>query len=457
MIKKNKTKNKKQSQNKQQQSHQKGSHLTLDERIIIESGLNEGLSINKIAQKLNISPSTVSREIARNSTLKEGTLPKCQNIKPCHVKNLCNPRCTLNCKDCKHIDCTTRCSRHVIPKGSCPNKHIVCNSCKNRSSFTYCISDKRIYSAKSADKQASLRNTTSRMGFNLTGEQFARIDEIATPLLKQGQSPYVIINSHPELGISVQTLYRLIIHRELNVDYFVLRSKVNRKPRKGLRIRKMNRKIISKIKKGRKYEDYLTFIETYDGPVIQMDTVIGKRNEGASLLTLHMPPLHFQIAMMLNEHTSEAVVGALDTLETVLGYELFKTVFPVILTDNGSEFMDIHGMERSCTDPKKQRTKIFFCEPNRSDQKGAAENNHKYIRYVIPKSTSLEPYTQDDINLMFCHINSYPRKSLYGRTPFELARSVLPEDFFTFTGYTEIPTDQVNLRPSLLKNRISQR
>ena len=457
MIKKNKTKNKKQSQNKQQQSHPKGSHLTLDERIIIESGLNEGLSINKIAQKLNISPSTVSREIERNSVIKKGHLPKCQNIKRCRVMKLCNPKCTNSCKACEHIDCTVRCDQHVTPEGNCPNKHIVCNSCKNRNNSFLCTSDKKIYSAKSAEDQARIRNESSRKGFNLTGGQFARIDETATPLLKQGQSPYVIISSHPELGISVQTLYRLIAHGELQADNFSLRCKVNRKPRKGLRVRKMNREIISRIKKGRKYEDYLTFIETYDGPVVQMDTVIGKRDEGASLLTLHMPPLHFQMAMMLNEHTSEAVVGALDTLETVLGDELFKTVFPVLLTDNGSEFMDIQGMERSCTNPKKQRTKIFFCEPNRSDQKGAAENNHKYIRYVIPKSTSLEPYTQDDINLMFCHINSYPRKSLYGRTPFELARSVLPEDFFTLMGYSEIPTDQVNLRPSLLKNRISQR
>ena len=163
------------------------------------------------------------------------------------------------------------------------------------------------------------------------------------------------------------------------------------------------------------------------------------------------------MAILLNEHTAEAVVHAFDVIETVLGLDLFRKIFPVILTDNGMEFTDIAGMERSCTNPPETRTRIFFCEPNRSDQKGACENNHKCIRYIIPKGTSLEPFNQADIDLMMCHINSYARQSLYGKTPFQLAKGVLPEDFFALMGYKEIPADEVNVTPSLLKRRISQR
>lgn len=116
--------------------------------------------------------------------------------------------------------------------------------------------------------------------------------------------------------------------------------------------------------------------------------------------------------------------------------------------------MDIYGMERSIYGGT--RSKIFFCEPNRSDEKGHCENNHKYIRYVIPKGTSLESYSQKDISLMMDHINSYKRKSLFGKCPYEAARTILPEDFFLLLGLEQIPPERVILQPRLLKqNRIS--
>lgn len=170
------------------------------------------------------------------------------------------------------------------------------------------------------------------------------------------------------------------------------------------------------------------------------------------LLTLHFPVFHMQLAYIMNEHTSSCVVQTLDMLEDVLGSELFKQVFPVIITDNGHEFMDIPGMERSLTGGN--RTKIFFCEPNRSDEKGACENNHKLIRYVIPKGTSLEPFFQTDINRMMNHINSYSRKALYGNTPYGVAMKILPEDFFILLGLEIIPPLEVVLNPSLLVKKI---
>lgn len=136
-------------------------------------------------------------------------------------------------------------------------------------------------------------------------------------------------------------------------------------------------------------------------------------------------------------------------LEEVLGTELFKQIFPVILTDNGHEFMDISGMERSINGGI--RTKIFFCEPNRSDEKGACENNHKLIRYIIPKGTSLEPYMQADINLMMNHINSYSRRSLHSKTPYGVAMQVLPDDFFILLGLELIDSKDVIMNPSLLR------
>lgn len=86
------------------------------------------------------------------------------------------------------------------------------------------------------------------------------------------------------------------------------------------------------------------------------------------------------------------------------------------------------------SDKSKQKCKIFFCEPNRSDQKGSYENHHKMIRHVIPKDTSLEPFIQKDINLIMNHINSYKRKSLYGKSALDMTKAILPKNFFLLLG-----------------------
>ena len=87
-------------------------------------------------------------------------------------------------------------------------------------------------------------------------------------------------------------------------------------------------------------------------------------------------------------------------------------------------------MERSVLQPDTKRTNVIFCEPNRSNQKGACENNHKYIRYILPKETNFDNLSQFQINRMINHINSYRRKALCGKAPYDISQIVLPEDFF---------------------------
>ncbi len=229
-----------------------------------------------------------------------------------------------------------------------------------------------------------------------------------------------------------------------NID---LRNTVQRKPRR--KRPNIGYKTMKAVKEGHKYEDYLAYMAENDVMAVQMDCVEGKKDEKPALLTLHFPAAHMQVAVIMPEQTSSEVVYALDKIEMQLGSRLFTECFPVILTDNGHEFSDIEGMERSVSGGK--RTMVFFCEPNRSDEKGACENNHKYMRYVIPKGTSLEPFMQEDISLMMDHVNSFKRKSLGGKCPYQLGRLLLPSDFFNLLGLTEIPPDEVNLCPALLR------
>lgn len=96
-------------------------------------------------------------------------------------------------------------------------------------------------------------------------------------------------------------------------------------------------------------------------------------------------------------------------------------------------------------------TRIFYCNPNSSWQKGRIERNHEYIRYVIPKGQSLDNYKQKDACILMNHINSEARDSLNGCTPFRLSKLLLNNRLHRLLCLWEIPADQVNLKSSLLK------
>ena len=155
------------------------------------------------------------------------------------------------------------------------------------------------------------------------------------------------------------------------------------------KVRPRNHRQFNMNKAGHYYEDYLEFLKTYDGIIgVQMDCVEGSKDSYATLLTLHFVHFHMQLAFIMDDQTSDCVVHTLDMIEEALGEKLFAVCFPYILTDNGHEFQNIDKMERSIYGGK--RTRIFFCEPNRSDEKGACENNLKFIRRVIPKGTNMD-------------------------------------------------------------------
>lgn len=137
------------------------------------------------------------------------------------------------------------------------------------------------------------------------------------------------------------------------------------------------------------------------------------------------------------------------SLTQKLGIKVFHELFPLILTDNGTEFQFPARLE--CDENGEIRTKIFYCNPNSSWQKGMIEKNHEYIRYVIPKGQSLDSYDQADITILMNHINSEARDSLNGCTPFRLSEFLLNNKLHKLLKLKEIQADEVALKPSLLK------
>ena len=135
----------------------KSRHFTLDDRIKIASGLSAGDSIRSIAKELDVNPSSVSREISRNSIIKKRSEPRCLNYRQCVRKNLCKncPTPYKICKNCKTVQCPTECGDFSIPEDKCPKNLPACNACSRKNGFVQCNYSKRIYSAKAADNNAS--------------------------------------------------------------------------------------------------------------------------------------------------------------------------------------------------------------------------------------------------------------------------------------------------------------
>ncbi len=152
----------------------------------------------------------------------------------------------------------------------------------------------------------------------------------------------------------------------------------------------------------------------------------------------------FLLVFVLEEHTQACVGETFDMLESLLGNR-FASTFPLLLTDRGHEFQDHMRIERG------GRTRLYYCDPGRADQKGGIENCHRLIRRIVPKGRSIDGLSRQDAALIARHVNSMPRPSLGGASPFDLARLVLPQALFEGLGLEHIEPDQVVLKPSLLR------
>ncbi len=423
-------------------------HLTAEDRVRIETLLKEDRSLRYIAGRLDKSPSTVSREVSGHA---QAHIPKCcdcLNSHGCRMRHVCgSPGCEKKCRDCH------RAKKHCpdYAKALCGSleEHPLrlCNSCRKQK---LCHFEKRIYDGKAAEKEYRDTLVSSRNGFDLAAAEFQAVSDTVSPLVKKGQSIcHIVSTNRDSLPVSESTIRRLIGNGELDVCRLDLPEAVKRKPRKKKRAASPYPR---PSKQGRLYSDCLAHAGRSDAPAVQMDCVEGKQEDGAAILTLHFAAFHMQLLFILDSHTSAAVVSMPDAVERALGKELFASCFPLALTDNGHEFSDIEGMGRPVFGG--QRTRVFFCEPDRPDQKAECENNHRLLRDIIPKGSSVQHFMQADMTLAANHLNSYARKSLFGRCPYDLAMAALPGDFFVLLGLERIPANDVTMKPCLLKRAV---
>lgn len=301
------------------------------------------------------------------------------------------------------------------------------------------------YNAKAAQRLYEELLVSSREGVNLSRNQLGRLNEVVTPLIAQGQSPYMIIAGHPELGISVKTLYNYIDQGILLSRNVHLKRKVKFKPRKKKNTAITNRAVFT----GRTYQDFKSgCCDELD--FVEMDTVLSARGSDKCILTLYFPCMELLIGRLMDRCTQGAVKAEFDKIQKALGNAFeFSCVFSVILTDRGSEFGDPESLEHDRNG--QARTGIFYCDPMRSCQEGGIENVHTMLRMILPKGTVFENFTQWDIRKAVDHVNNAPRRKLGGHTLYELAVKTFGVETLQKLQLQYVAPDEVTLSPKLLK------
>lgn len=154
----------------------------------------------------------------------------------------------------------------------------------------------------------------------------------------------------------------------------------------------------------------------------EMDTVESCKKDLTRLLVLTERKFRREIIIKMPDGTMASTVQALDRLERRLGSKLFRRTFRTITVDNGSEFADCEGIERSCL-TKKKRTHVYYCHPYSAFERGSNENANTLIRRWLPKGTRLADVSTQQVKKIENWMNDYPRGILGGRC----ANAVLAE------------------------------
>lgn len=390
-----------------------GKHLNLSQRIEIERNLNEGKSLRQIANIIGKSHTTISREIQTRRVSQKG-----------NYFNSLNMKCDKTEK-----------------------APFICNGCSNKNK---CRKNKFFYFAEDANNNYKKMLIESREGIDFENVEFRKMDNIIKEEIDKGHSFYMIVQDHPEFNITERTLYYYQEKGYLSTKNIDLPRKVRYKKRNRTISKNKSERKEQNCRIGRTYKDFTDYIKNNNiDYYIEMDTVEGIKGHSL-LLTLCIVPFNFLLAYKLNEQTISEVTKQIDELKKKLGYELFHKVFPIILTDNGKEFKRPDLIENNGNDVIK--TKVFFCDPNRSDQKGTIEVTHEYIRKYIEKGIDFDNYSDEDISLMINHINNVKRKSLNNQTPYELLTKKIEEENIKKLGIYYIPPKDIILKPSLFKN-----
>ena len=367
-------------------------HLNLEQRKIISSGIAHNDKLINIAERLELDPRGISREVRRNRIpigYPDGTISKC-----------------------------TKLNRWPL----------VCTKCKFRYSSN-CKHVKLKYDAKTAQRKADANLINSRRGIDLDDEEFNKLDSIIKKGIDENKSIYQIkIENRNEINKSITTLYRYINNGYLTTKRIDLPYAVKYKKRKHNKKYDYSNNEIDRT--GHTYLDYLSFIHKHPRVnVWQLDFLGAIKTDSKNILSLILPDVHFTLLDIITNPNSSKVIKFFDDLEERIGTNNFIELIPVILTDRDPCFADIEGICFSKI-TGEERCKLFFCDPYVSNQKPNVENINKQIRKFFPKGKSVDSLSKKDVLNKNITLLNTPIKSLDGNIPIDAFKVVYGEDLF---------------------------
>lgn len=341
-------------------------HLTFTDRLRIEEGKRHGLTAKQIADELGVHFSTIYRELKRGTYQHKTTVYDDYGDKEYRYKLRYSPD----------------------------------------------IADEK-YRQNLQAKGAPLK----------IGNDFSLANYIEKRIADDGLTPLSVIGEIKrkklsfETSICVRTLYSYI---EKGV---FLRLDLKHLPLKGHQ-KKHERKLKpAKAPRGESIEKRPAVInDRTEFGHWEMDCVVGKTLETLLVLTERLT--RKEIIIKIPNKKTESVVKAINTLERRYG-KRFKQVFKSITVDNGVEFSDCYGMEKSSYAKKNKRTKFYYCHPYTSCERGTNERMNREIRRKFPKGTSFKQISEDKVKSVEEWINNYPRPVLDFATSDELFTACL--------------------------------
>ena len=442
-----------------------GKHLSIEARQVIEEGIREGRSAGEIARRVGVSPSTITREVKANRTLREkkgrpgaNLSVRCARRPDCARAGTACERCASRltmCRDCRARQCILSCPD--FERRKCPATErwpYVCpGGCPKRG---WCTLPKASYRAADADAAYRERLSSSRSGVSVDEGQLAAMDALVSPLVRRGHSFGAIWAAHGgELPVGPRTAYNYQAAGLFSTCDLELPRKVRYRPRKGKPAAPGAARV---DRSGREYADFQALPLSDRARVAQVDSVVGLESNSRDLLSVMPVAAGFQMYLAKEHGSPAAVVACFDALELAFGSpEAFEAALGVVLADRGVEFDDFGGMERSRLVPGARRCRVFYCDAMATNQKSQCERNHEQLRRVLPKGRSdFDALDALDAAVLTSHVNSYPLAGRGGRCAFELASGLLPADALLAMGWERVPSDEVILAPALLPHAVAR-
>ena len=401
------------------------SQLNLNQRETIYILLNKNKNFTEIGKAISKDRTTVSKEIKRNRYIKSNF------YNPFDIKGI--TKAVTDCDNLKRFP-------------------YVCNTCPKK---RFCNKHHLYYDYKIAQDHYKEKLVDSRSGIDIEPSTIEDIEQQIVPLIKNKKQSVnqVYINHSDVLYFSKTTFYKYIDIGVFSLTNADLPKKIKYKKRKN-HVDNTNKRELSLLN-NRRYEYFIIYTSNHPKMnIVEMDTVIGKRDNKKCLLTLYIRKTHFMLIFLLNKKDSASVNAKINFLKDTLGTKLYSKVFRIFLTDNGTEFFSVLNFERD-TESGKKISNIFYCHPYSSYEKHGIEVNHEYIRRVFPKGTSFDDLTDEIVKSLQDNINAIPRESLDKDTPYNLTKKLYP-DLIEKLNCTYINPDNVSLSKDdilLLKNK----